>query len=60
MFDLCVRILIGLADVFGVSYNEINVWIFCIIWPVLTIILLGVVIWQSFMIRNLGRRLRQN
>lgn len=38
-FGLCVKVLLWLADFFGVSYNTINVWIFCVIWPILTVIL---------------------
>ena len=57
LFDLCVRILIWLAHVFGVSYNEINIWIFCVVWPVFTIVLIGVVIWQWKSIRKLKRKL---
>lgn len=39
IFNLCVALLLDLADFTGMTYKEINVWIFCIIWPVLTIIL---------------------
>ena len=39
LFDLCVSILKFLADLFGVSYNTINIWIFCILWPLFTIFL---------------------
>jgi hypothetical protein len=36
-FDNCVYILENIAYVLGTTYEEINVWIFCIIWPILTI-----------------------
>jgi hypothetical protein len=55
LFDLCVRILIWLASLFGVSYNEINIWIFCIIWPIATLILIGLIIGQWIKIRKLKR-----
>ena len=35
VFDLCVEFLIYWAKILGISYNEINVYIFCIIWPIL-------------------------
>lgn len=59
LFDLCVRILIWLAALFGVSYNEINIWIFCVIWPIFTVILIGLVVWQWISIRKLKRKLNQ-
>lgn len=35
IFNLCVYFLSRLADLFGTSYEVINVWIFCIIGPVI-------------------------
>lgn len=40
IFDLCVRFLLWLGDNFGLSYKAINVIIFCIIWPILTVCLI--------------------
>ena len=57
LFDLCVQILLWLADLFGVSYNTINIWIFCIIWPIFTIVLIVAVIKQRLKIRNLKQEL---
>lgn len=37
IFDLCVRFLLWLGVNFGISYKAINVIIFCIIWPIVTI-----------------------
>jgi len=53
LFDLCVRILLFLADLFGVSYNTINIWIFCVLWPIVTVALVVVVIRQRLTIRRL-------
>jgi hypothetical protein len=36
-FNDCVYILESIAYIFGITYEEINVWIFCIIWPIFTI-----------------------
>ena len=44
LFSLCVDLLIWLADKFHTTYVVINIWIFCIIWPVITIILLVLVL----------------
>ncbi|MAF94422.1 MAG: hypothetical protein CMM60_01485 [Rhodospirillaceae bacterium] len=36
VFDTAVRWLLAWADFFGITYEEINVWLFCILWPLLT------------------------
>jgi hypothetical protein len=38
IFNLCVKLLEDLARIFGITYEEINVLIFCIIGPVIFII----------------------
>jgi hypothetical protein len=37
VFDVCVQILLVLAGWTGLTYKEINVWIFVILWPLLTV-----------------------
>ena len=37
IFRWCVWILLLLADVLGISYEAVNVWIFVILWPLLTV-----------------------
>lgn len=39
IFDACVDLLLFIANITGLSYEEVNVIIFCIIWPLLTIYL---------------------
>ena len=46
VFELCVRILVRLADLTGLTYKEINVWIFVILWPILTLGLIVLAIFQ--------------
>lgn len=41
LFDICVEILVWMAKGLNMTYNEINIWIFCIIWPILTLFLIG-------------------
>lgn len=55
IFDWCVNLLIYWAGVFGITYKEINVWIFVILWPIFTIVLLAIILWQRRMIRQLRR-----
>lgn len=38
VFKVCVVFLVDLANFLGMSYEEINIWIFIIIWPTLTIL----------------------
>jgi len=56
IFDWCVNVLIYWAGIFGITYKEINVWVFVIIWPILTIILVAIIIWQQWKIRQLSQR----
>lgn len=38
MFNLCVQWLLYVGNMVGLSYTQINILIFCIIWPVVTIL----------------------
>ena len=53
IFDWCVSVLVYWAGILGITYKEINVWIFVIIWPILTAILIGIIVVQHQMIRRL-------
>ena len=55
IFDWCVNVLVYWAQVFGITYKEINVWVFVILWPILTIILIGIIIEQQRTIRKLSK-----
>ena len=50
-FDWCVHILEVAAGVTGMTYNEINIWIFVIIEPV-------VFVWMAYYILRLRHRLQ--
>lgn len=39
LFQKCVDLLMYLAHVLNMTYEEVNILIFCIIWPALTIFL---------------------
>lgn len=56
IFEWCVLLLLFLANVFGISYEAINVWIFVVIWPAFTLALIAAVILQQLRIRKLERR----
>lgn len=57
IFDGCVLLLLFLAELLGVTYKAINVWIFVVIWPVLTLALIVVVVRQQLKIRRLQGKL---
>lgn len=40
IYAYCTDFVINLANIFNLSYYEINAIIFCIIWPLLTIFLI--------------------
>ena len=46
VFDICVAILIWIADLFEITYKEANIWIFVIIEPNLFIAMLYMIIKQ--------------
>lgn len=54
IFDWCVNLLVYWADILRITYKEINVWVFVIIWPVLTVIMGIIIIWQARRIRQLS------
>ena len=55
IFQWCVDFLVWLAGATGTTYKEINVIIFCVIWPLLTIALVVLCIVQRAQIRKLRR-----
>jgi hypothetical protein len=55
VFHWCVDMLVFLAAQLGMTYKEINVWIFVIIWPILTLVLVALVVWQHLQIRQLRK-----
>ena len=56
VFDWCVNVLVYWAGILGITYKEINVWVFVIIWPILTIVLVAVIVWQWRRIRQLSKK----
>jgi uncharacterized membrane protein len=61
IFDICVRLLVFLADLIGMTYKEINVWIFVVVWPFLTFVLITLIIFQQVKLRRLRRQMyKQN
>ena len=55
IFDWCVQVLVYWAGVLGITYKEINVWVFVILWPILTVLLIGIIVWQRRTIHKLSK-----
>ena len=55
IFDWCVNVLVYWANILGMTYKEINVWVFVIIWPAMTIVLVGIIARQWRLIRQLSK-----
>ena len=56
IFDWCVNVLVYWAGILGITYKEINVWVFVILWPILTIVLIAIIIRQRQRIRQLSEQ----
>ena len=41
IFEKCVVFLHWIARKLGTSYEAVNVWFFCVIWPLFTLFLMG-------------------
>jgi len=50
MFNWAVIHLVALAEYLNISYEEINVWLFMIVWPISTVFL----IWKGYIQKNGG------
>ena len=59
IFDWCVGILVYFAGVFGITYKEINVWVFVIIWPIVTLVLIIWLMVQRAYIQRLQNLLEE-
>ena len=55
LFDICVDILYWIAEVFGITYKEANIWIFVIIEPIAFILMAVVIVWQWSRIKSLKK-----
>ena len=43
-FNFCIRLLYDIGAFIGISYEEINVWIFFIVWPIASLLLFAEII----------------
>ena len=44
IFNFCVRLLYDVGSHIGITYEEINVWLFVVIWPLLSLIMFAEIV----------------
>ena len=44
IFNFCVIFLHKLGSILGITYEEINVWLFIVIWPLISLIMFAEII----------------
>ncbi len=52
VFNWCVHLLYDWATFFGITYEEINIWVFIVIWPAIT---LAMAVWILVLLRKIRR-----
>ena len=55
VFNWSVKVLYEVAGWFSITYEEINVWLFCVTWPILTLLLMYAVFFLVRQNRQLKR-----
>lgn len=54
LFDLCVRLLMALATLTGLTYKQVNVLIFVVLLPLGTCLLLARTVWLERRLHEMG------
>ena len=54
-FNFCVRLLYDVGGLIGITYEEINVWLFVVIWPIASLVLFAEVIRLRLKINTLTK-----
>ena len=44
VFDWSVIALVECAKLLGITYEKINVWLFCVAWPLVTLAMVAVIV----------------
>lgn len=60
LFDFCVKLLSMMAELIGVSYEEINVIIFCIAGPMVFFGIMVYIFYLRSCVRKLTKTIRVN
>jgi len=51
-FDWCIQLLLNVADYLGITYEEINIWLFVVILPLLLFLSFALNIYLLFFQKN--------
>ena len=52
LYEQCVTFVIHLGDLLDVTYRDSNSLLFFVIWPAITLVLFGWVVWNAFVLRR--------
>ena len=55
VYAACVDFLLVAAHLLGITYRDANAALFFILWPLVTLVLIGVVLGQAWRLRRLRR-----
>lgn len=50
LYAACVDFLLQASLLLGITYRDANALLFFVVWPVLTVLLLFVVLWQAWLL----------
>ena len=53
LYVYCTDFTINIANLLSISYYDVNAMIFCILWPVITILLISIYIAQKIRLNRL-------
>jgi hypothetical protein len=56
LYAACVDFLLRVAAIFGITYRDANAALFFVLWPLVTVLLLGVVLRQRAALGRLRQR----
>jgi len=56
VFQWCVGVLYAAGEWLGIGYEAINVWVFVIVWPIVTLALLAVMVMQWRALRRVRQQ----
>jgi len=51
LFNSCVLFLVQIASLLGVTYEELNVYLLCIAWPIITVYMMFRIVYLRWKIR---------
>lgn len=53
LYVYCTDFTINIANLLSISYYDVNAMIFCVLWPVITILLISIYIVQKIRLKRL-------